>query len=316
MAEFAVQAVDLTKSYGEVTALAGLDLVVPRHSLFGFLGPNGAGKTTTMRLLLGLSRPTSGRATVLGHDVVSESLEIRRRVGYLPQQPRFPAQLTARELLRYARGFFPEDADHAVEDEIGEALELVGLAARADRRVGGMSGGERQRLGIAQAQIHRPELLILDEPAAALDPLGRRDVLEVMRRLRETTTVLFSTHILDDVQRVADTVAILKDGRCVVQAPTDQLLGGNLRPVFSMTLSGSVEPSLHRLETVPWIQRIDRRQVDGRVEVDVTVSDEQVPGRRLLRTLLDDEGLDVEAFSRQRSELEDVFLEVVEGSGP
>ncbi|PDW03363.1 ABC transporter ATP-binding protein [Candidatus Viridilinea mediisalina] len=151
----------LHKTYDDHVALAALDLHVPQHAICGFLGPNGAGKTTTMKLLLGLMRPSGGGGAVFGHDIVRESLAIRARVGYLPQQPAFYPELTARETLRFTAGFFYRRPATQVEARISELLQLVGLEARADRPVGGFSGGERQRLGLAQAQINQPDLLIL-----------------------------------------------------------------------------------------------------------------------------------------------------------
>src|SRR4028118_1930354 len=167
----------LAKTYGQVTALKPLDLGVARGSIFGFLGPNGAGKSTTMKLLLGLARPTSGSGSVFGNDIVSESFQIRRRVGYLAQSPRYYGHMTARETLRFVARFFYSGPESAIERRVDGSLSLVGLSDRADRKVGGFSGGELQRLGIAQAQINDPELLILDEPAASLDPMGRRAVV-------------------------------------------------------------------------------------------------------------------------------------------
>ena len=141
MVNWAIETRGLTKRYGHVDALAGLDLEVPPGSIFGFLGPNGAGKTTAMRLLIGLARPTAGQARVLGFDVATDSLQIRRRIGYLAQLPRFYDELTPRETLRFARGFFPHDPHREVEDEVAEALGLVALADKADQPVGTLSGG-------------------------------------------------------------------------------------------------------------------------------------------------------------------------------
>ncbi|MCK6212020.1 ABC transporter ATP-binding protein [Georgenia sp. EYE_87] len=314
MGELAISCRGLAKRYGSVVALDGLELEVPQRSLFGFLGPNGAGKTTLMRLLMGLATPSEGTARVMGLDVVRESLEVRRRVGYLPQQPRFHDELTAREVLRYARGFYPRDPDSRVEDEITDSLDLVGLTAKADSRSGELSGGQRQRLGIAQAQIHRPELLILDEPAAALDPLGRRDVLDIMRRLRESATVFYSTHILDDVQRVSDEVAILKDGRRVLQSPMEELLAGDDGIEYVLELTGPVGLAAAVLGAQPWVAAVEHRPDGDRSVVTVRVSDDAAARRHLLRLVLRLDAVDVVGFGRRRSELEDVFLDVV-GSG-
>ena len=180
-----VETVGLAKSFGVVHAVRGVDLSVPAHSIFGFLGPNGAGKTTTIKMLVGLLHPTAGTARVLGLDAAAQSLALRRRIGFLPQQPVFYDDMTARQTLRYAGGFFAIDRA-GLERRIGHVLDVVGLSRRADRAVAGFSGGERQRLGLAQAMLHDPQLLILDEPAAGLDPLGRRDVLALLERLRET----------------------------------------------------------------------------------------------------------------------------------
>lgn len=312
MAEVAVRIEGLVKRFGDVVALDGLDLEVPRGSVFGFLGPNGSGKTTAMRTLVGLVRPTAGSATVLGLDVVADSVAIRQRVGYLAQHPTFYNELSARENLRFARGFYPRDPDRRVEDDIDEVLTLVGLAGKGDQPVGGFSGGQRQRLGIAQAQIHRPELLVLDEPASALDPLGRRDVLEILRRLRGTATVLYSTHILDDVQRVSDTVAILQRGRRRAQAPMSELLDGD-GTVYALTVAGDVAAVVPRLQAQPWVAGVTTDHREGHSELRVTVTDDDVAAHRLLRLVLTDTEAVVTAFNRHRFELEDVFVDLVEG---
>ena len=163
----------LAKTYKGIQALKSLDLQVQPNSICGFLGPNGAGKTTTIRLLLGLARPAGGSGRVLGLDIGKENDEIRRRVGYLSQDPRFYEYMTARQTLRFTANFFYEGPRAAIEQRVAETLDLVGLADKADRPVKGFSGGERQRLGIAQAQVNYPDLLILDEPAASLEPQGR-----------------------------------------------------------------------------------------------------------------------------------------------
>ena len=186
--ELVINTNDLSKAYNDTAVLDSLNLQVPEHSIFGFLGPNGAGKTTTIKLLLGLTRPTSGGG-IFGQDIVEDSVGIRRRIGYLAQDPRFYEHMTARETLRFKARFYYSGPAAEIETRIAQTLELVGLADKADRSIKGFSGGERQRLGIAQAQINYPDLLILDEPAAALDPMGRRDVLEVMERLQKHTTI-------------------------------------------------------------------------------------------------------------------------------
>ena len=221
-----IETQDLSKTYKGVQALKRLCLKVPEHSIFGFLGPNGAGKTTTIKLLLGLLRPTSGGGTVFGHDIVRESMQVRKRIGYLAQNPSYYDFMTARETLRFRAKFFYSGPKSEIEQRVTETLELVGLQDKADRPIKGFSGGELQRLGIAQAQVNHPDLLILDEPAANLDPKGRRDVLDVMERLRKYATVFYCTHILGDVQQVSDTVAILNHGELVAKRQWRSFLPG------------------------------------------------------------------------------------------
>ncbi|MGA7689197.1 MAG: ABC transporter ATP-binding protein [Jiangellales bacterium] len=313
--DYVVRTQALSKSYDGATVVDSLDLQVPRHSVFGFLGPNGAGKTTTMKMLLGLIAPTSGTGSIFGLDIVKDSPRVRLRIGYLPQEPRFYPRMTARETLRFAASFFYSGPSDRVEARISEMLGLVGLMDKADRPVKTLSGGEMQRLGIAQAQIHEPDLVILDEPAAALDPLGRRDVLAILEQFKATSTVFYSTHILDDVQRVSDRVCILKDGRLLRQGPLDEVLAGGSESAFTVVIEGDVERARTALLDEPWIERVD---VDGggtSARLRVLVSDAEVAAARLQRVLLCDENLVVREFTRPATSLEDVFVGLVE-DGP
>jgi ABC-2 type transport system ATP-binding protein len=192
-------------------------------------------------------------------------------------------------------------------------LELVGLSDKADRPIKGFSGGERQRLGIAQAQINYPDLLILDEPAASLDPMGRRDVLEVMERLQKYTTIFYSTHILDDVQRVSDSVAILNHGELVAQAPIQYLLAGSQGTIYSLDIEGQAGQARARIADQAWVSGIDETFAHGQTTWQVTVTDDQVAKSQLLRLVLADEGLTVTKFGLKTYELEEVFMDMVEG---
>ncbi len=247
---------NLTKSYGKRQIVSNLNLAVPRGSICGFLGANGAGKSTTIKLLLGLVQPTSGVGTVFGKNIVNDSVAIRERVGFLAQSPSFYGYLTARETLQFVASFFFTGSKTAIAARIEELIDLVGLNGKADRPVKGFSGGEKQRLGIAQAAINDPELIILDEPASALDPLGRRDVLKILESFRGRSTVFYSTHILDDVQRVSDRVVILDRGRLIAQGSIDELLLGNSN-LFNLTLSGDGQTVKSRLLAIPWVNKIE-----------------------------------------------------------
>ena len=302
---------DLCKTYKNVRALQSLNLKVQPNTICGFLGPNGAGKTTTIKLLLGLARPTSGRGKVFGLDIVKENDQIRRRVGYLAQDPRFYEYMTARQTLRFTASFFYAGPRAAIEQRVAETLDLVGLSAKADRPVKGFSGGERQRLGIAQAQVNYPDLLILDEPAASLDPQGRRDVLEVMERLRKYTTIFYSTHILDDVQRVSDTVVILNNGELVVQGPIEDVLAWGQTVSFTLTVTGDSMGVEARLRSQPWVTGLEEMSRNGRVSWQIQVSDRQLAEAELVPLALADGGVTVCEFGCKTQDLEDVFLNIV-----
>ncbi|MDB5076256.1 MAG: copper transport ATP-binding protein nosF, partial [Chloroflexi bacterium] len=209
----AIHTVELAKAYRKVVALAGLSMTVQRGEVFGFLGPNGAGKTTAVKLLLGLARPTSGEAFVLGAPI--GDLQTRKRIGYLPELFRYQDWLTAREVLalhcslaRLQRNDWPV--------EIARAFEVVGLKERSDDRVGTFSKGMQQRLGIGVALLGRPDLVVLDEPTSALDPVGRHDVREIIRALqRRGATVFLNSHLLTEVENVCDRVAVVNHGHVI-----------------------------------------------------------------------------------------------------
>ena len=314
MAEsFVIHTQGLSKSFDDIHALQDLDLKVKKNSIFGFLGPNGAGKTTAIKLLLGLLKPTSGVGQVFGYDITNNSLEIRAKSGYLPQDPRFYEHMTAREILRFTLRFYFQGPEKMVEVRIDEMLDLVSLTNKADRPIKGFSGGERQRLGIAQAQINYPDLLILDEPAASLDPLGRHDVLKIMSKLRKYTTVFYSTHILDDVQRVSDTVAILNHGRLVAQGPIESLLAGGDGTVYSVQMKGLPENLYNKISSLDYVSDITEiSQEDQLVTWHIAVNDDNKAESLLLRDILAHE-LMIIAFQKRRFDLEDVFISIVEG---
>jgi ABC-2 type transport system ATP-binding protein len=302
----------LTKTYQGVQALQGLNLQVPRNSIFGFLGPNGAGKSTTIKMLLGLTHPTAGKALVFGKDITQQSLAVRRKVGYLAQDPRYYEHMTARQTLRYTARFFYIGPRDLLEARIEEMLELVGLEEKADRPIKGFSGGERQRLGLAQAQVNYPDLLILDEPAASLDPQGRRDVLTIMETLRKYTTIFYSTHILEDVQRVSDSVAILNHGKLVAEAPIHELLSGDgSTPAYQVTIRGDISGAQRRLSSQPWVQSLTTEANDGLTTWQVSVKDDDAAEDQMLRLILEDRNLRVKSFGRKTYNLEEVFLNLV-----
>ena len=308
----AIEAHGLTKRFGDVLALDRLDLAVPAGSVFGFLGPNGAGKTTTLRLLAGLGHPTAGTATVAGVEVGRGGAALARQIGYLDQDPRFYGWMSGRELLTFVgRAYGLAGADLLAR--VDEVLETVGLVDAAGRRIGGYSGGMRQRLGVGQAMLPRPAVLFLDEPVSALDPGGRRDVLELIGRLRGVATVFMSTHILTDVERICDRVAILDRGRLVTEAAMDELLARHARPILELDPEPGQEAAVAglaaMLRAAAWT--LDVREEHG--VLHVTVADTERATAEAL-PLVVAAGVRLARFERVQPTLEDVFLQLV-GTG-
>ena len=305
----AIETRGLTKRFGSILALDRLDLAVPRGSIFGLLGPNGAGKTTTIRILAGLARPTAGSALVAGVPVGLGQPELRRRLGYLDQDPRFYSWMKGRELLELVGRLYGLGGAE-LRTRVAGMLERTGLAGAAERRIGGYSGGMRQRLGIAQALVHAPELLILDEPVSSLDPEGRRDLLELVAGLRGEATVVFSTHVLADVERICDRVAILDRGRRVTEGPLEELLAAHARPIYNLDPAprqeAAVAALLARLRAAPWTTDVTATAVGIRV----TVADPDAAAGAILPLVVAC-GVVLESFERARPTLEDVFLELV-----
>ena len=311
----AITTVGLSKRYsGGVVALDNLNLTVPSGSVFGFLGPNGAGKTTTLRLLTGLATATEGTGRVAGVRIGGTSGELARNIGYLDQDPRFYGWMRGRELLDMV-GQLHGLHGAALRLRVGEVLEIVGLTDAANRRIGGYSGGMRQRLGIGQALINQPRVLFLDEPVSSLDPEGRRDVLEIISRLRGTATVFMSTHILNDVERVCDRVAILNFGHLVVEGPIDELLDRYAQPIYELEPEpqqpGSIERLAGAMRGQPWAGEV--RTTPDTVRVFVT--DPKVAGPAILPLVISS-GINLVRYERARPSLEDVFLRLVSESGP
>ena len=310
---------NLTKTYGKRQVISNLNLAVPRGSICGFLGANGAGKSTTIKLLLGLLQPTSGVGTVFGKNIAKDSVAIRERVGFLAQSQSFYGYLTARETLQFVAAFFFSGSKTAIAARIEELIELVGLSGKADRPVKGFSGGEKQRLGIAQAAINDPELIILDEPASALDPLGRRDVLKILESFRGRSTVFYSTHILDDVQRVSDRVVILDRGKLIAQGQIQDLLAGN-RDVFNLTVRSDSSTVLARLLAVPWVKKVEIDRSIPALEnvrttkLEIHVTDAHVAEAELLRLVISDPQVIITQFDRSTQNLEDIFVNLIEGA--
>jgi ABC-2 type transport system ATP-binding protein len=305
----AIVLTDLVKQFGQTTALAGVTLTVPAGSIFGFLGPNGAGKTTTLRILTGLARPTSGTASVLDVHMPDTTAALRRLIGYLPDVPAFYPWMTAREVMQFAGRLFGMTSA-LIEDRTTSLLDMAGLGA-VRTRVEGFSRGMKQRLGIAQALINAPRLLLLDEPTSALDPMGRRDVLEMISALRGRTTVFFSTHILADVERVCDTVAILDRGRVVAGGPIAELKRRYSANRLAIQVDGDIDALADAFATSPWLTGLERAPGFLRL----TVTDLDAARRDVLQVLIRS-SVPLRRLEVEEASLEDVFVELLSPPAP
>lgn len=289
-----VETSGLAKRYGPTVALDGVDLRVAGGTVYGLVGPNGAGKSTLLGVLAGLRRPTAGTVRI--------GVE-RRRVAVMPDTPRFDPWLTAREVVDLAaRLVAPELPGGRVDEALGE----VGLADVGGRRVGGFSRGMLQRLGLAASIVAEPDLLMLDEPASALDPLGRHEVLELVGRLGARATVLFSSHILADVQRVCQTVGILREGRLLYQGSLEGLLTERLAPAYLVRLRPPVERAVAALRAEPWVLGVDE-VAPGELRASVRSLGEAEHG---LPIALAASGARVVSLEPEAANLESVFLEL------
>ena len=284
-------------------------MAVEEGATFGFLGPNGAGKTTTLRLFTGLTNPTSGRMWVAGEDVSGRSLDLRSKVGYLPESPAFYTWMTGREFLRFTGDLYGLGPSHAKE-RAKQLLDQVNLVEAADRKIKGYSRGMQQRLGLAQALIHQPRVLFLDEPASALDPMGRRDMLETISSLKGETTVLISTHILTDVERVCDKVAIINRGRLVTSGSIDEVRSMRRGSHFEIEFEEDPAPMAKLLAGRPWVTSMEGSSQGNRYTFRVDVADLEV-GKKELPRLVYESGLTLLRYELATASLEDIFMELV-----
>ena len=308
----AIATAGLTKHYPGVQALTDLTLEVPAGSIYGFLGPNGAGKTTALKLLAGLTRPTRGTATVAGIGVEAGAA-YRRHIGFLGQEPRFYGWMSGRETISYVGSLYPAGARPDAR-RVQELIDLVGITDAADRPTKTYSGGMRQRLGIAQALVARPAVLLLDEPVSALDPIGRKEVLDLMRAIRGEVTVFYSTHILDDVQRVSDHVAILDHGRLVRAQPTAELLSSFSADRMRVVLGFATDDTTLALAAISGVVSVEPtdRDADSRSYL-LRIEPEEAPAiQRGVTRLAADADLTVIDNSLVREGLEDVFMRLVD----
>ncbi len=301
MSEIILETAGLSKRFGNRWAVKDLNLDVRAGDVFGFLGPNGAGKSTTIRMILTLLTPTSGTVKIFGKEVRENRASILSRVCGIVEKPDFYLFLTAYKNLELLGSLTRK----VTRDEIFEALEIVGLKSRADDKVKTFSHGMKQRLGIAQAILTRPDLVILDEPTSGLDPQGMKEVRELILKLSKEhgTTIFLSSHLLTEVEAVAKRMAVLNHGQLIAQGAVSDLLDGDSS--YYTIQASPQEEALNVLRSTPWVEIV--AEANG---IDVRIDSHRAAE---LNRLLVTSGVDVSAFAAKHS-LEDYFLKITEGA--
>ena len=299
-----IEVEELTKDYGSRRAINDLNFRAESGEILGFLGPNGAGKTTTMRILSGYMPPTSGVARVAGYDVVEQSLEVRKRVGYLPETVPLYPDMSVFDYLKYMA-----DLRHIknADERVDNVLEIVHMEERANGFIGKLSKGMRQRIGLAQALLHEPEVLILDEPTIGLDPAQIREVRTLIREIGKQRTVLLSTHILSEAQQICDRVLIINKGEIVVEDTPERLQAG-LTGVqrVSVRVLGDGDGLEKLIHGIPGVDRVTTSQ-DGALEV------ESAPGKDIRPVIARNvikAGFDLVELKSIDLSLEDIFIQL------
>jgi ABC-2 type transport system ATP-binding protein len=293
----------LTKVFGSTQAVKSITFSIEEGRCMTLLGPNGAGKTTTLRMLSGLLTPSEG--TIRFADSV-QGEDIRKLIGYLPQYPVFYNWMTGVEYLVYV-GQLSLMSKKAAQNRAIALLSRVGLADAARRKIGGYSGGMRQRLGLAQAMMHHPKLVILDEPVSALDPIGRREVLDMMRDIKQETTILFSTHVLPDAEEISDDLLIMNGGQIVVAGRMSSVMEQYRQPIIRLRGETSLDMWLPNFTA---LEGIDNVKGNGEyVELQVT---DMTQGRVALIKLIADMGIPIRKLEVAELSLEDIFMKAVQ----
>ncbi|SDL90031.1 ABC transporter ATP-binding protein [Sediminibacillus halophilus] len=296
-----LKASDLVKGYGNTNAVNGINFHIEEGRCVSLLGPNGAGKTTTLKMLSGLLEPTSGSIDFKGE----KAKDLRPFIGYLPQYPAFYNWMSGKEFLVFAGQLAKLNRKEA-EKRSEELLERMGLANAKKRKIRGYSGGMKQRLGLAQALIHRPELLILDEPVSALDPLGRREVLDMMREIKKETTILFSTHVLHDAEEISDSILIMHAGEIAISGSLRSVMEEYRQPILQIEFEAPAADWLKSIASYSFVSEVN---IQGN-KTSIVLKD-MVNGKQTLLKDIVERKLPVRKFEISQTTLEDLFMRVV-----
>jgi len=301
-----IKVVGLKKSYGRLEALKSISFEVEKGSVFGFIGLNGAGKTTTMNILTGLIRFNGGKIFIKGKDFLKNKQELIRTIGYLPETPTFYNYMNAYEYLNFIARIIGCDLKKT-RKSVGKLLEMIKLTKHGKRRIGGYSRGMKQRLALAVAFMNSPEILFLDEPASALDPEGRVEMLELIESLKDDKiTIFLSTHILNDAERVCDKICIIDEGKILLTKNLSQLYETYIQPIFDVEFEEDPEEAVNSLKKLSWIESIKE---NGR-RISIYVKDIDHAKKEILKEI-SKLNTNVTSYQIRKSTLEDIFMRIV-----
>jgi len=301
-----IKVVGLKKSYGRLEALKSISFEVEKGSVFGFIGRNGAGKTTTMNILTGLIRFNGGKIFIKGKDFLKNKQELVRSIGYLPETPTFYNYMNAYEYLNFIARIIGCDLKKSSKS-VGKLLEMVKLTKQGKRRIGGYSRGMKQRLALAVAFMNSPEILFLDEPASALDPEGRMEMLELIEDLKDDKiTIFLSTHILNDAERVCDRICIIDEGKILLTKNLSELHETYIQPIFDVEFEEDPKNEVDLLKKLSWIESIKE---NGR-RISLYVKDMDYAKKEILKEL-SKLNTNVTSYQIRKSTLEDIFMRMV-----
>jgi ABC-2 type transport system ATP-binding protein len=305
-----IETVGLTKIFGRrLIAVNNVNLQVEQGAIYGFLGPNGAGKTTLIRLLLGLIKPTAGKVKVFGEEMTFNSARLRRKIGYLPTNPKFPPKMTPITYMDFIGRLF-----HLTKDErmnrLSRLLRAVDLLPSASREIKGFSTGMVTRLGLAASLMNDPELLILDEPTSGLDPAGRKSTLDLIEEFGKEKTVFVSSHILSDIDRICTHVGIINEGKVIYSSSIKDMKKFIKNNVVRLEIEGNLEPFCEKLKSIEGITSIERK---GGFIVDIAFAANvsSVKAVKEIINLVSDCGLDLISINSSTSSIEDAFLKLL-----
>lgn len=300
----------LTKKFKEFVAVDDISFEVPENHVMGFLGPNGAGKTTTLRMLVGLSRPNSGEIEIAGKRITFGDASANITFGYLPEQPSFYRWMNGQEYLSFIADTYKIKND-VMAKKIKELLTLVNLYDARRKRISTYSNGMKQRLGIAQALMNDPKVLIMDEPVSALDPIGRREVLNIIQELKKEKTILLSTHILSDVDKICDDVAIINNGKILVVSPIAELKEKYGQPILEVEFDKDPKDIEQSLKAEDWVNTVER---SGNY-IKIWPKDIKAVDKNEAIKFLSKQNIGVLRYGQILPEIEDLFVRIIREPG-